>query len=410
MDTRAPAMAAAPRKAGTRSHLVLYAVAALAAAGLVAWLAWPAPRAPAMAAAIPVNTARAVARDVPVSLSALGEAQAWTNVTVFAQVSGKLLKVHFAEGSEVKAGQLLAEIDPAPFQAALLMAQGALKRDQALLANARLDLARYRSLQQKGAIAGQTVDTQAALVQQDEGTVLADQGALEAAAVNLSWCRITSPIDGRVGLRLVDPGNLVSASGSPSSIATTAAAITSGNASTNSGIVVIAQIRPIAVTFTVPEGDFQRLSDASSGFSKPLAVTAFSQETGAPLDTGELSIADNHVDPATGTVQLKARFPNAAHRLWPGQFVNIALTLMTLRGATTVPSSAINRGPAATFVYVVENNGTVSVRPVTVALTQGTTAVIASGLGPGQTVVTDGQMTLKADAPVRIVSRAPDRP
>jgi multidrug efflux system membrane fusion protein len=399
------------RPAIARWRVLLWALLAVAVAALV-WfffLRAPAP-APAKIHPIPVTVAKASFQDVPVSITALGAAQAWTSVTVLAQVSGKLLSFDVPEGSEVQAGQVLAEIDPAPYRAVLMQAEGALKRDEALLAEARIDLARYRALQAQNAIANQTVDTQSALVKQDEGTVLADQGTVAAANVNLGWCRIVSPVTGRVGVRLVDPGNLVSSSGSasstPSTASATSSAAPSATGSSSTGIVVVNQLQPIAVTFTVPEGDFQRLSDVSDGFRKPMVTKASSQETGALLDTGQLSIADNRVDPTTGSVELKARFPNTAEKLWPGQFVNVQLTLQILSHVTTIPVTAVNQGPNGPFTYVVGANKTVSMRPVTVAWTEGTTDVVKSGIRAGETVVTDGQMILKAGSPVRIITVA----
>lgn len=358
--------------------------------------------------AIPVNVAKAVVQDVPVSVQALGAAQAWTSVTILAQVTGKLLSVNFAEGSDVKAGQVLAQIDPAPYQAALTQAQGALKRDEALLANAKLDLARFRALEVQNAISRQQADTQAALVKQDEGTVLLDQGQVAAATVNVNWCRIVSPIDGRAGVRLVDPGNLVSASGSVSNMPSTAAAtnVSSPTSNGGSGIVMINQIKPMAVTFTVPQGQFQRLLKLTNGFQTALVTKAYSQDTGALLDTGEVSIADNRVDPTTGTVQLKARFPNANTKLWPGQFVNVELMMEVLSHATTVPVAAVNQGPNGTFVYVVGANKTVSMRSIAVAWQQGNIAAIKSGIKPGEEVVTDGQMVLKPGSTIRVIQPA----
>jgi membrane fusion protein, multidrug efflux system len=363
------------------------------------------PKPPSGPPPIPVSVATAVSQDLPISLTALGAAQAWTSVTILAQVSGKLLSVNFTEGTDVQAGQVLAQIDPAPYQAVLTQAQGTLKRDQALLADARLDLARYQALMAQNAISRQQVDTQAALVQQDEGIVMTDQGSVAAAQVNLNWTRVTSPVTGRVGVRLVDPGNLVSAGGSVSSTPSTAAATnnSSSTSSSGSGIVIVNQIQPIAVTFTVPEGEFQNLSTLSAGFTKPLTVAAASQETGVVLDTGELSIADNKVDPATGTVELKARFPNTSRQLWPGQFINVQLTTQVLQHVTTIPQTAVNRGPNGSFAYVVGANKIATMRPITVSWTQGVAAVISKGLKPGEVVVMDGQMTLKAGSPVRIV-------
>lgn len=337
---------------------------------------------------VPVATARAELRDMPISLSALGAAQAWRSVLVRSQVGGKLLSVGFKEGGQVRAGQVLALIDPAPYQAQLLQAEGALRRDQALLAAARVDLARYQQLRRQDSIAQQQVDTQAALVKQDEGLVMIDQGQVKAAQVNLGYCRITSPVSGRAGVRLVDPGNLVAASDT-------------------TGIVSVNEISPIAVTFTVPEGDFQRLVEASGHFRTPMRTEAHSQETGELLDAGELDIADNHVDPASGTVELKAAFANASGRLWPGQFLNVKLTLQTLWRAVTVPAAAVNQSPKGPFVYVIGAGRRALTRPVTVVATQDGVAVIQSGLRRGETVVTDGQMSL---APGMQVSPHPAAP
>jgi multidrug efflux system membrane fusion protein len=337
---------------------------------------------PDKASAVPVMTARAAVQDVPLSITALGSAQAWRGVTVRAQVSGKLLSVAFREGGDVKAGQLLAQIDPAPFQAVLTQAQGALKRDTALLEAARRDLARYQLLKSQDSIAQQTVETQAAQVKQDEGLVLIDQGQVAAARVNLGYTRITSPITGRVGVRLVDPGNIVSTT------------------DTN-GLVTVNEISPIAVTFTIPQGDFQRLMEVSDGFRRPLQTQAISQDTGVLLETGELSIADNHVDPTSGSVQLKARFENASRRLWPGQFVNVKLQLQTLTQALTIPASAVNQSPNGPFAYVVGADGRAQNRPITVHVLEGTMAVV-SGVRAGETVVTDGQLSLAPGMEVQV--------
>ncbi len=382
------------------------------AVAVVLWVVFhkPAAKTPKPSATA-VTAAKAVVQDVPISITALGAAQAWQSDAIFAQVSGTLLTVAFKEGTAVRKGQLLAQIDPAPYHAAVTQAQGALIRDQALLAEARLDLARYQTLSAQDSIARQQVDTQAALVKQDEGIVLMDRGALAAAKVNLDRCTIRSPVNGRTGVRLVDPGNLVSASGSASATTSgggvTGASGTSSSSSTSSaanpgGIVIVNQIQPIAVTFTVPQGDFQHLTDLTDGFRKPLKTEALSQETGAVLGEGSLSIADNRVDPSTGTVQLKAKFDNPGELLWPGQFVNVRLTLQTLSNAVTIPSSAVNRGPNGAFAYVIDANNKVAAQPIKVAWTQGPVAVIASGVTAGQSVVTDGQLTLKPGASVKV--------
>lgn len=324
---------------------------------------------------VPVTVVKAASQDVPVVVTALGAAQAWQGVTIVPQISGRLTYVA-SEGQDVRAGAVLVEIDCGPYLAALTQTQGQLHRDAATLEGAKRDLARYQTLVSQNSIAKQTAEDQAATVKQEEGTVLADQGSVAAAQVNVRYCRITSPVDGRVGVRLIDPGNIV----------------TTG---TTGGIVSVNQIQPIAVTFTVPQGDFQRLVSASAGFTRPLVTQAASQETGADLGVGELVVADNHVDPATGTVAMKARFPNPGRQLWPGQFVNVNLTLQTLSKATTVPVAAVNQGPKGAFVYLVGADSKVVAQPVNVLTTQGAIAVIQSGVVPGQSVVTDGQMALR---------------
>jgi multidrug efflux system membrane fusion protein len=354
-------------------------------AGLIVWaiVGGHKPAKTAKITTVPVTVAKASVQDVPLTLTALGAAQAWQGVLIRTQVNGKLIAVNFREGSYVAKGALLAEIDPAPYRAVLLQAQGALKRDQALLKAARVDLKRYQTLAAQDSIAHQQVDTQAALVEQDEGLVLIDQGAVAEAQVNVDYCKIRSPVAGRVGVRLVDPGNIVSTTDT-------------------TGIVTVNQVMPIAVTFTVPQGDFQRLSDVSDNFSRPMATQALSQETGALLSSGVVSIADNHVDPSTGTVAMKARFENADKHLWPGQFVNVSLTLDTVHHATVIPAAAVNQGPKGAFAYVVSADRKAVVRPVTVLATQDSLAVIKSGVAPGDTVVTDGQMSLKPGAPVAV--------
>lgn len=376
--------------------------------------------------AIPITTITAQTQDFQVAITALGAAQAWTSDLILAQVSGKLIRVNFKEGGEVKAGQVLAEVDPRPYEAALTQAQGTLKRDEANLAGAQRDLLRYQHLQPEGGASRQQLEDQEATVGQDEGTVEIDRGAVAAAKLNLEFCRIVSPISGRAGVRLVDPGNLVSASGSVSSVAnsssatssaapasassssaSTSAGPSSGGSSSGSGIVVINEIQPIAVTFSVPQGEFQRLVAASDGFRRPLPVQALSQETGELIGTGEVIIADNRVDPGTGTVELKARFANAGKRLWPGQFVNVSLGVQTLPSAIVVPLAAINRGPKGQYVFVVGPDHKATMHPVTIVTSQGQSAVIKSGVQRGDVIVTDGQMVLNNGSLVRIVHPAP---
>jgi multidrug efflux system membrane fusion protein len=344
------------------------------------WIITHQPARAARPPGVPVTVVRAVRQDVPVSIGGLGSAQAWKSDLINTQVNGMLTWVA-PEGTDVRAGAVLAQIDSGPYRAALTVAQGALRRDEAVLAGARVNLNRFEALAAQDSIAKQQVDDQAAVVKQDEGTVELDRGQVAAAELNLRYCRIVSPIDGRVGVRMIDPGNVV-------------------NTSLTTGIVSVNQITPIAVTFTVPQGDFQHLAQVSDGFRTPLAAEALSQETGEALGEGVLSIVDNHVDPSTATVELKARFPNDARTLWPGQFVNVRLTLQTLTAVVTVPAAAVNQGPNGAYVYLVGPGNKAVMRPVTVATTQENIAVIQSGINAGDLVVTDGQMTLRQGAPV----------
>jgi membrane fusion protein, multidrug efflux system len=369
--------------ASKRVPLGLVGVAALALA-LFGWALFHETRStqPSPPPATPIAVARVERRDVPVSINALAQAQGWQTVVVRAQVNGTLLRVPVREGSDVAKGDLIAEIDPAPFRAVLVQAQGALSRDQAQLELARLKLTRYRQLGEEDSIAGLDVDSQAALVSQLEGTVMVDQGEVAAAQVNLNYTRILAPVAGRVGVRLVDAGNVVSTNDT-------------------AGIVTINQISPIAVTFTVPQGEFQRLSQVSDGFRKTLVTEAYSQESGQLLDTGELVVVDNRVDPATASVQLKARFENAERRLWPGQLLNVRLTLQTVRNVLALPTVAVNQGPKGPYTYVIKDN-TAIMRPIEVDLRQDELTVVKSGVEAGDTVVIEGQASLRPGAKVAV--------
>jgi multidrug efflux system membrane fusion protein len=413
-----------------RRFIVLAGLAAVAIALAVWAILHKKPQKPPPPHPIPVTAVTAQPQDFQLAITALGAAQAWTSDMIFAQVTGKLIRVNFAEGSDVRAGQVLAEVDPRPFQALLAQAEGNLKRDEAMLAGARRDLIRFQHLQAQGAVARQILEDQEALVGQDEGTVAFDRGAVATARINLEYCRIVSPITGRAGVRLVDVGNLVSASGSVSSLANSSSAVstaapaspttvaspstsagpaTNTGSSSGSGIVVINQVQPIAVTFSVPQGDFQRLVEVSGGFRRPLPVQALSQETGEVLDTGALRIADNRVDQSTGTVALKARFPNPGKRLWPGQFVNVSLGVQNLPNAIAIPLSAVNRGPNGQYVFVVGADHKATIHPVTLVAVQGQVAVVKSGVNPGDVIVIDGQMVLNNGSLVRVVRPAPAR-
>ena len=381
-DTPAATSPPTQKRRGKFRWGLLILVAILA--GILAWLAFGQKKkeAPRPRGAIAVATAKVTPADVPLSVTAIGQAQAWQAVLVKAQVSGKLLRLPVKEGADIKAGDLIAEIDPVIYQAQLTQAQGVLTKDKAVLANEQVDLTRYRQLVSQDSIARQQADTQEALVKQTEGVIQQDEGAVALAQANLAYTRITAPISGRVGVRLVDAGNLITANDT-------------------TGIVSINQVSPIAVTFTVPQGDFQRLSQVSNGFQHALVTQAFSQETNAPVGTGALSIADNHIDPATATVGLKARFDNPGKQLWPGQFVNVILTLETLKNALTIPSAAVNEGPNGPFAFVVDANGKATQRPITLVTTQGDVAVVKTGLKAGETVVIDGQLQIKNGAMVR---------
>jgi multidrug efflux system membrane fusion protein len=364
------------------------ALACLAAIGL--WLLVRELRKPApvpAAPSIPVVAAAAQAGDVPVYLAGLGTVQAYNTVTVRARVDGTLDKVVFVEGQDVKAGDLLAQIDPRPFQAQLDQVVAAKARDEALLANARLDLQRYQKLVEQDSIAVQQRDTQAALVAQYAATVKNDQAQIDYAAVQLGYTAITSPIAGRTGVRMIDVGNIV-------------------HAADTVGLVVVTQIEPISVLFTLPEDDFGAVSRQMA--AGRLTVAASNRADNKLLGQGTLLLINNQIDQATGTIQLKATFPNKDHALWPGQFVEAQLLLETRHGAVTVPAAAVQRGPQGVFTYVVNAGNKVQMRPIKVSAANagGSVALIESGVAAGEQVVVDGQLKLRADATVKLVPAA----
>jgi membrane fusion protein, multidrug efflux system len=329
---------------------------------------------------IPVMAAAARTGDVGVYLYGLGSVTPLNTVTLRTRVDGELISMRFQEGQIVSRGELLAEIDPRPFEAQLTQFEGQLDRDQALLDNARLDLKRFQVLVTTDAVPRQQLDTQVSLVRQLEGTVKNDQGQIEATKVQLAYCHITSPIAGRVGLRLVDPGNIV-------------------HAADTSGLVIITQLQPITVIFTIAEDSIPTvLEQLRRGVRMP--VEAFDREQKRKLAEGALLTIDNQVDAATGTVRLRAQFPNADNRLFPSQFVNARLLLETRRGATVVPTAAVQSSPRGSFVYVVRPDQTVAVRPVSVGVTDGDDVSIERGLQAGEPVVVDGAERLRDGAAI----------
>jgi multidrug efflux system membrane fusion protein len=331
---------------------------------------------------VPVAMALARTRNVSVYLNGLGAVTPLNTVTVKSRVDGELIAVRFQEGQIVSSGELLAEIDPRPFEAQLTQFEGQLERDQALLDNARLDLTRFQELVKTDAVPRQQLDTQVSLVHQLEGTVKNDQGQIDATKVQLVYCRITSPIAGRVGLRLVDPGNIV-------------------HATDTGGLVIITQLQPITVIFTIPEDSIPTvLEQLRQGVRLP--VEAYDREYRRKLADGALLTIDNQVDPTTGTVRLKAQFPNTDNRLFPSQFVNARLLIETRRGATVVPTAAVQQSPRGPFVYVLRPDRTVGVRQVTVGVTDGDDVSIEQGLAVGEQVVIEGAERLRDGAAIAL--------
>src|ERR1700676_4116640 len=324
--------------------------------------------------AVSVATAQVQRQDVPVYLTGLGAVTAFNTANIKSRVDGQIMKVNFREGQNVKQGELLIEIDSRPFQVQLDQMQAQLFRDQAQLRDAQLNLERYTSLIPSGSIAQQQVDTQKALVDQLQGTVRTDQAQINNAKLQIIYCHITAPFTGRVGLRQVDPGNIV-------------------HASDTTAMLVLTQLQPIAVIFTLPEDQLQTVSKHMKGTA--LQVDAYSRDDQTKLATGKLQTIDNQIDPTTGTAKLKAVFNNTDNQLWPNQFVNANLLLETRKNSTVVPTAAILRGPQGTFVYLAKPDKTVEARTVAMSLQQGDTTVITAGLNPGDVVVTDGQDKLQ---------------
>jgi multidrug efflux system membrane fusion protein len=392
----APLREPPPVKRSLLRRILSWSVVLLLLGGLATWLVYRVGQPPAptgrfqSTGPMPVGVARVEKGDMPIVLGALGTVTPLAMVTVKTQIAGQLTEIAFKEGQLVNKGDFLAQIDPRPYQVALAQAEGQLAKDLAALKNAEIDLARYRMLAAQNSIARQTVDTQAALVQQSRGTVQADQALVDAQKLNLTYCRVVAPIGGRVGLRQIDAGNYV-------------------QTNDTSGIVVITQIQPISVIFTLSEDKLQALLRRMRE-GVPLAVTAFDRTGANRIDSGTLETLDNQIDTSTGMVKLRAAFDNAEQLLFPNQFVNVQLLLDTMREATLVPTAAVQRGAPGAFVYLLKPDQTVAAQPVTLGPSGNQQIAVTKGLAPGQLVVVDGTDRLRDGAKVRIAGRPGSAP
>lgn len=336
---------------------------------------------------VPVLAGLVAEKDVPIYLDGIGTVQAFNTVTVRARVDGQVVKVAFTEGQDVHAGDVLIQIDPDPFRTAQAQAQAKKGQDEAQLVNARADLKRYEDLLANEGVTQQVFDTQKALVSQLEAAVTADQAAVESAAVQLAYTTIVSPIDGRAGIRLVDQGNMVRANDS-------------------AGLVVITQLKPISILFTLPEQTLDKIQKPESQ-GAPLSVFALGRDNTTVLEEGKLAVIDNQIDITTGTIKLKATFANEHLRLWPGQFVNVRLLQTVRKGGIVVPASVVQRGPEGEFAFIIKADQTVEIRPIKVAqMLETDEALIDDGLRPGERVVVDGQYKLQKGSRIKI----PDSP
>ncbi|MBA8882807.1 efflux RND transporter periplasmic adaptor subunit [Dokdonella fugitiva] len=371
-------------------------VVVLLVVGLVGWRIFHSAAAPAAAgrrgaagnadAPVPVTVVAAANRDVPVYLTALGTVQALNTVTVNAQVGGQLVALHFAEGQEVKQGDLLAEIDPRTYQAALDQAVAKKKQDAAQLSASQSTLARYEELIKKNFVSAQDLENQRQTVRQQQALIAADEAAIASARTQLGYTRITAPITGIAGIRQVDVGNIV-------------------QANAGSGIVVLTQVHPVNVMFTLPEQNLESVRSAQAAAAAGLEVAALDRTDAHVIATGALKVIDNQIDTTTGTFKLKSEFANADAALWPGQFVNVRVKLRTVAGGLVVPATAVQRGPEGNYVYALQADGTVAMKPVTTAGDAGDDAVlVASGIAAGDKVVTEGQFRLKPGSKVQALA------
>jgi multidrug efflux system membrane fusion protein len=371
---------------------VLWIALGLILLALVIWAIRPGPNAGAPRSRFgggmqPVGVATATSGDIDVTLNALGTVTPIATVTVRPQVSGQLLKFDVAEGQMVKAGDVLAEIDPRTFQAAVDQAEGALQKDRAALTEAQIDVKRYANLVKLNAISTQTYTAAVATAKQDEGVVKTDEANVESAKINLGYTKITSPVAGRVGLRQVDVGNIVE------------------SGQTN-GVIVVTEVDPISVLFAIPEDSIDAVMAQVRSGAK-LRVDAYDRSQTTKLATGTLATVDNQIDPTTGTVKMRADFANPAGILFPQQFVNVKLLVQTLHNQVIVPAAAIERGSSGAFVYVVDKDSTANMRAVTLGVSQGDSQAITQGLKPGEIVVTDGADSLKDGADVELPKNTP---
>jgi multidrug efflux system membrane fusion protein len=382
-----PVVAPPQRSGRGRWHRVVWLLAGALAVAVIGWIIMrphPGSTPPsryALSGPMPVVTATATKGDMPVILTALGTVTPLYTVTVQSRIDGELMSVGFTEGQDVKKGDFLAEIDPRPYQAALDQLEAQLIHDQALLKGAQVDLVRYQKLAKQNSIAQQQADDQLYLVQQYEGTVKSDQAQIDNAKLNLVYCHITSPVDGRVGLRLIDPGNYV-------------------QTTSTTGIVVVTQMQPMSVIFTLPEDSLPAvLKRIAAGAT--LQATAYDRSGTIKIASGKLSTLDNQIDTTTGMLKMRALFDNKDEMLFPNQFVNVQLLLDTDKGATIIPTAAVQRGAPGTFVYLVKPDETVSVQKVVLGPGNGDHVAVTSGLKPGDKVVIDGADKLRDGAKVR---------